>query len=203
MGITADFNELKIDKFKWIPVKLGDVAEEVSNRVDNPASSNYDRFVGLEHFVSGDLRIRKWGSTENLSSSAKAFQKGDILFARRNAYLRRASLVGFDGCCSGDAIVVREKHEKVTPGFLAFIMNSEQLWAYAISNAAGTMSKRVKWRDLSNYEFLLPPTLEEQTYYSDLLWASDKTIENYKCLLKNLDSFYEIEKKPSAPERFW
>ena len=37
--------------------------------------------------------------------------KGDILFARRNAYLRRCSAVDFDGICSGDAIVLRRKNK--------------------------------------------------------------------------------------------
>ena len=115
---------LKIDKSKWKPTKLGTLAEDISVRVDKPGNSEYDRFVGLDNFVSGDIKIKSWASTENLTSSAKAFKTGDILFARRNAYLRRASLVDFNGCCSGDAFVIREKLDKVVPGFLAFLMNS-------------------------------------------------------------------------------
>ena len=155
--VMENVKKLNIDKSEWVPTKLGDLAVDISKRVDNPSTSIYDRFVGLEHFVSGELKIKNWGTTENLSSSVKAFQTGDILFARRNAYLRRASMVEFDGCCSGDAFVLRENHDKVVPGFLAFLMNSDDLWDFANSNAAGTMSKRVKWRDLANYQFLLPP----------------------------------------------
>lgn len=179
--------ELKLDKSSWKLTKLGDLAEDISKRVDNPSASAYDRFVGLEHFVSGDIKIKKWGTTENLASSAKAFQAGDILFARRNAYLRRASIVDFDGCCSGDAFVIRENHNKVVPGFLAFLMNSDTLWDYANSNAAGTMSKRVKWRDLAEYEFLLPPK-EEQVKLAKLLWAMDEVIEREKELKDNLEN---------------
>lgn len=178
--------QLKIDKSAWALTKLGDLAEEYSDRVDNPSKSKYDRFVGLEHFVSGDLKIANWGSTENLGSSMKAFRAGDILFARRNAYLRRASLVDFDGCCSGDALVIRKNHEKVVPGYLAFLMNSNALWDYANSNAAGTMSKRVKWRDLAEYEFLLPPK-EQQAQLAELLWAMDEVIEKEKKILEKLE----------------
>ncbi|MDN3205648.1 hypothetical protein [Algoriphagus sediminis] len=170
---------LQIDKSSWKLTTLGELATEISKRVDNPSQSQYDRFVGLEHFVSGDIKIKKWGATDNLASSAKAFQAGDILFARRNAYLRRASLVEFDGCCSGDAFVIREDREKVVPGFLAFLMNSNGLWDFANSNAAGTMSKRVKWRDLANYEFLLPPQ-DQQAKLAELLWAMDEVIEKEK-----------------------
>jgi type I restriction enzyme S subunit len=177
---------LKIDKSKWKLTKLGTLAEDISVRVDKPGNSEYDRFVGLDNFVSGDIKIKSWASTKNLTSSAKAFKAGDILFARRNAYLRRASLVDFDGCCSGDAFVIRENLNKVVPGFLVFLMNSNALWDYANSNAAGTMSKRVKWRDLAEYEFLLPPK-GEQARLAELLWAMDDVIEKEKGVLEKLE----------------
>lgn len=196
--------QLKIDKSTWTKVKLGDLAEDISKRVDNPRSSNFDRFVGLEHFVSGDLKIRNWGTTDNLTSSTKAFQKGDILFARRNAYLRRASLVEFDGVCSGDAFVIREKHDKVVPSFLAFLMNSDALWDYANSNAAGTMSKRVKWRDLAEYEFLLPPK-DQQEQIAELLWAGDEMVQKYSQVLQKLESLInlKLDKAFLFPEKYF
>lgn len=183
-NIKVAKKNLNIDKSIWKLTKLGDLASDISKRVDNPAQSEYDRFVGLNHFVSGDLKIKKYGSTKNIGSSMKAFQKGDILFARRNAYLRRASMVEFDGCCSGDALVIREDNDKVVSGYLAFVMNSDALWDYANSNAAGTMSKRVKWRDLAEYEFLLPPKVQ-QTQMAELLWAMDDVIQKEKEALEN------------------
>ncbi len=178
--------ELKLDRTSWVKTNLGELAEEISVRVENPSKSQYDRFVGLDCFVSGELKIKKWSETSNVNSSAKAFKAGDVLFARRNAYLKRASLVEFDGCCSGDAFVLRENHDKIVPGFLSFIVNSEKLWTYANSNAEGTMSKRVKWRDLANYEFLLPPK-EQQAELAKLLWAMDEVIEKDLELLERLE----------------
>src|SRR5690554_1317617 len=132
--LLVDTKSLNIDKSSWRKTKLGDVLAEVKKRVDNPAQSEYNRFVGLEHFVSGDIKIKNWASTENLVSATKAFESGDILFARRNAYLRRASMADFDGVCSGDAFVLRENDEMVVPGFTAFLMNTEDIWDYANSN---------------------------------------------------------------------
>lgn len=194
MTTQNNIKSLNLDKSKWKLTKLGELADEISVRVDNPSKSKYDRFVGLEHFVSGDIKIKNWGTTENLVSSTKAFQKGDILFARRNAYLRRASLVEFDGCCSGDAFVLRENYHKVVSGFLAFLMNSNALWDYANSNAAGTMSKRVKWRDLEEYEFLLPPK-DQQAQLAELLWAMDEVIEKEKEIFKQVDNLFKVETK--------
>lgn len=182
-NVMMEEKVLKLDKSNWRLTKLGDLATEISKRVDNPSASKYDRFVGLGNFVSGDIKIKTWETTDNLASSAKAFKVGDILFARRNAYLRRASMVDFDGCCSGDAFVLRENHDKVVPGFLAFLLNSDALWDYANSNAAGTMSKRVKWRDLAEYEFLLPPK-DQQAKLAELLWAMDEVVERENEILE-------------------
>ena len=58
--------------------------------------------------------------------------------------------------CSGDVIVIRPNRNLINPIFLTLILNTKNFWDFSISNAAGTMSKRVKWRDLKNYEFNLP-----------------------------------------------
>lgn len=184
--------ELQIDKSTWKLIKLGDLVDDISVRVDKPANSEYDKFVGLDNFITGELKIKTWSATQSLTSSAKAFKAGDILFARRNAYLRRASLVDFDGCCSGDAFVIRENLDKVVPGFIAFLMNSNNLWDYANSNAAGTMSKRVKWRDLAEYEFLLPPK-NEQVRLSNLLWSIVDVIEKHNLTFKKYKQLEEVK----------
>lgn len=177
---------LNIQKSNWKLCSLSDIATEISVRVDKPAKSNYRHFVGLEHFQSGELKIKQFTDTENLTSSAKAFQKGDILFARRNAYLKRASMVDFDGCCSGDAFVLREIKEKVAPGFLALILNSKKLWEYANSKAAGTMSKRVKWNDLAQYQFYLP-NIKEQSDIAEMIWSLNDALESQIELLLSME----------------
>lgn len=169
---AGDWQLKGVDRSEWQRVVLGDVCDEISVRVDNPASSGQERFVGLEHLDSGELKVRRWGTTENLGSSMKAFWSGDTLFARRNAYLKRASQVDFDGLCSGDAIVLREKQDKMIPGFLTVLLNTHRFWEFAIANAAGTMSRRVNVNTLFRYEFDLPP-LDQQQRITDILQAVD------------------------------
>lgn len=164
-----------LNKENWTKTSIEEIANEISERVENPSNSEFKKFVGLEEFESGQFKIRKWNSTENLVSTMKLFKDGDILFARRNTYLKRASGVDFDGVCSGDAIVLRENNI-VEKGFLILILNTEEFWVFAIQNAAGTMSKRVKWRDLAKYNFLLP-TLKEQKQISSLFQSIETVIE--------------------------
>lgn len=175
---------IKINKDKWSDSSIEQIVDEVNDRVDNPSQSEYQKFVGLEDFESGQFKIKKWGSTENLVSAMKLFKKGDLLFARRNAYLKRASEVDFDGVCSGDAIVLREK-SKIEKGLLTFILNTDRFWEYAIANAAGTMSKRVKWRDLAKYKFLLPPP-PEQKQIAALFQSIETAMEQVDGQEKNL-----------------
>ncbi len=176
----------KLNKIIWSETNIEQIVDEVSERVENPSRSEYQKFVGLEDFESGQFKIRKWSSTENLVSAMKLFKKGDLLFARRNAYLKRASEVDFDGVCSGDAIVLREK-SKIEKGLLTFILNTNMFWEYAIANAAGTMSKRVKWRDLAKYKFLLPPP-QEQKQISILFQSIETAIDKVEWQEKNLKS---------------
>ena len=88
---------------------INDIADVINISVSNPAESEYDIFVGLEHYDVGEPIITRYGSTKMLTTACKKFSAGDILLARRNVYLRRAGLVKFDGLTSGDSIVIRIK----------------------------------------------------------------------------------------------
>lgn len=175
---------MNLRKEIWRDSTVEAVATEKSVRIDKPSESSYKKFVGLEHFKSGELKIKRYGSTADLNSAMKFFSKGDLLFARRNAYLKRASIADFEGVCSGDAIVI-EQNSKLVSEFLVLLFNSSKFWEYAISNAAGTMSKRVKWRDLAKFKFKLPPK-DEQEKILKLFLTLEKQIEQTEEQEKNL-----------------
>jgi type I restriction enzyme S subunit len=167
---------------------IGDLAVEVPDRTDNPQKSGIEKFIGLEDFESGELTIQKFSSTEKLVSAMKLCKQGDVLFARRNAYLKRASLAEFDAVCSGDVIVLRANDKNILPKFLILVMNTDEFWEFAISNAAGTMSKRVKWRDLATYSLELP-NLKIQEKILEVFNQLETTLsqlKQQKTTLKNL-----------------
>ena len=167
---------------------IGDLAVEVPDRTDNPRKSGIEKFIGLEDFESGELSIHKFSSTEKLVSAMKLCKQGDVLFARRNAYLKRASLTNFDAVCSGDVIVMRANEKIISPKFLILIMNTDEFWEFAISNAAGTMSKRVKWRDIATYTVEIPD-LKSQIKILEIFSQLETTIsqlKEQKTTLKNL-----------------
>ena len=143
-------------KKKFKQHSIESVSMEINERIDKPSKAKYLNFLGLEHFSSGEIILNKYGTGKNLISSMKLCEKDDVLFARRNVYLKRTSLTEQKAMCSGDVIVIRPNRNLINPIFLTLILNTKNFWDFSISNAAGTMSKRVKWRDLKNYEFNLP-----------------------------------------------
>jgi type I restriction enzyme, S subunit len=176
----------------WPKITLADCAEEIAHRVDNPAESGFERFVGLEHIETGDTAIRSWGSTDDVTSSMKVFKAGDVIVARRNVYLRRAARAGFDGVCSGDGIVLRAKSEVCLPELLPFLLNTAGFWDYVTSQADGTMSKRITVERLLAYEFALPP-IEEQRRITGALLAASRVVEAYSAserALERLEATY-------------
>ncbi len=173
---------LNIDKTSWIPVKFGDVVAEPKEICKDIIAEGIEHVVGLEHIDTGDVHLRKSATIEESTTFSKKFRKGDVLFGRRRAYLKKAAQAYFDGICSGDITVFRATKE-LSPDLLPFIVNNDKFFDYAVKHSAGGLSPRVKFKDLAKYEFLLPPKAE-QARLAELLWALDNVIEKEKQLIE-------------------
>ncbi|OXX70022.1 hypothetical protein B9J87_13045, partial [Vibrio sp. V19_P1S1T109] len=86
-------------------LKFGEVAKLISER-KNPVPGDEKYYIGLEHLDSGSLQVKRWGSDVVLKGQKLAIKKGDILFAKRNAYLKRVALAPFDGIFSAHGMVI-------------------------------------------------------------------------------------------------
>lgn len=185
--------EVKLDKSNWKKVKLGDVAFEYSKRVNNPSESGFDRFVGNSNIGQWDFRVKSWEPTSSVTSAMKLFESNDYLLVRRSLYAsdfrERAPRAHFAGVCSGDILTIRENHEFIADGFLIGILNSPALWKFVVANASGSITRRIKWKDLSNYEFLLPPK-DQQAELAELLWSMYGVIENKTSLQQQYLSLF-------------
>ena len=155
-------------------VKLGEVAREYKATIKNGAGLPV---VGLEHLTPGEITLGKWDvDTEN--TFTKGFKKGHMLFGRRRAYLKKAALAPFDGICSGDITVIEAIPEKINPELLPFIIQNDLLFDFAVGNSAGSLSPRVKWDSLKEYEFELPE-LSKQDSLVELLKAAHRAKTAY------------------------
>ena len=185
-SINFRIDRSSFDKSNWKRVKLSDVAEEYSVRIDNPSESVFDFFIGSDCIGQYDFRIHKRSDASTITSTQKGFSAGDYLLVRRSLYgsdfRERAPRADFDGVCSADIITIREKEGVIADGFLIYVLYQKKLWDFIISNSNGGLTRRIKWKQLAEYEFDLP-SIEEQKIIAEKLWAAYRLKESYKKLL--------------------
>ena len=170
-------------------VKLGEVAKERRESIKTDKANM--PIVGLEHLIPQQVQLTEWSNDAD-NTFTKLFHKGDVLFGRRRAYLKKASLAPFDGICSGDITVIAPIENKIAPELLPFIIQNDAFFDYAVEKSAGSLSPRVKWEHLKNYEFKLPG-LEEQRKLAKILWAAEETKQTYKKLLQKTDDLVKAK----------
>lgn len=185
-------------------VLLGDVAEEV--RENYKETDGNPAVVGLEHLIPGEIRLKEWSKDTN-TTFTKAFHKGQVLFGRRRAYLKKAAVASVDGICSGDITVISAKQDKILPELLPFVIQNDDFFDFAVGKSAGSLSPRVKWSKLKEYEFNLP-SLPQQRKLAKLLWSFVDAKEAYEDLIRQTDElvksqFIEMFGRPGQDDKGW
>lgn len=145
----------------WKIWRFDQMATNVNVRIDNPSESGMEHYVGLEHLDSDSLKIRRWGTPDDVEATKLMFKKGDIIFGRRRAYQRKLGVAEFDGICSAHAMVLRTKPDVVLPEFLPFFMQSDLFMNRAVAISVGSLSPTINWKTMAVQTFALPP-MEEQ-----------------------------------------
>ena len=184
-------------------VKLGEVAREYKATVKSSVGMPT---VGLEHLIPGEILLEYWDEGKD-NTFTKSFKKGQMLFGRRRAYLKKAAVAPFDGVCSGDITVIEAIPEKMNTELLPFIIQNDLFFDYAVGKSAGSLSPRVKWESLKEYEFDLPD-LNQQNDLVDLLKAAYRTKKAYQNLITATDNlvksqFIEMFGAPLSNEKRW
>lgn len=169
---------MNFNKNKWKEVSFGEIADHIESTENDETIRKTANYVAVKHLETLDLRVKDKAKKEQPTFSRK-FKKGQILFAKRNLYLRKIAIAPFDGICSPHLWAIEAKGE-LQNELLAFIMQTTTFNEYVNSNAAGTMSKYLKWPAMSQFRFKLPPK-DEQILILDLL----KNIENQIYVLED------------------
>lgn len=182
--------ELKINKDNWEKVTLNDVLTKKEENDKENAHRRFDRFLKVEHMDAESLHIKRWSSQETGDeinpTFYKIFRKGQILFPTRNPHLRRTALAPFDGICGEKTLTLEPKQEFLIPEFIPFLFHSDSFYNHTTSAIVGSTNPHVRWRDVANFQFLLPPK-DQQAQLAELLWAIDEMIEREQSLLNNLE----------------
>jgi type I restriction enzyme S subunit len=156
---VSDNKTLKPDWRIW---RFEQMAANVNVRIDNPSESGMEHYVGLEHLDSDSLKIRRWGTPDDVEATKLMFKKGDIIFGRRRAYQRKLGVAEFDGICSAHAMVLRAKPDVVVPEFLPLFIQSDLFMNRAVEISVGSLSPTINWKALAAQEFALPPVAVQE-----------------------------------------
>lgn len=188
------FPELEFEK--WVKVKLSDIATEYSERIDNPSESDYEWYIGSDCIDGFDYRIKRKTPANKITSAQKMFKEGDYLLVRRSLYgsdfRERAPRATFDGVCSADILTIREIPGKVYDGYLIAVLYSKALWNFIVSNSTGSLTRRIKWTQLKDFEIMLPP-MHIQEKITKMLWGLYELKTAYQGLLSKTDELVKSQ----------
>lgn len=171
--------------------KFDEIAYNITDK-KMPEPGDEKTYIGLEHLDSGSLKVTRWGSEVELKGQKLVMKKGDLLFGRRNTYLRRAAIAPHDGIFSAHGMILRPKTEVIDPEYFPFFISSNYFMDAAIRISVGSLSPTVNWKTLKKLEFDIP-SLEEQKKNAELLKAINDTKEAYHELLLKTDDLVKSQ----------
>ena len=149
-------------------------------------------YIGLEHLDPGCLHVSRWGSAVPIKGDKIIMHAGDILFGKRNAYLKRAAIAPHDGAFSAHGMIFRPREDVVDKDFFPLFIASDYFFDTAIRISVGSLSPTVNWSDLKNQEFELPD-LDTQRKLAKVLWSINDTKEAYKKLIAVTDELVKSQ----------
>lgn len=186
-------NNITINKTGWKKYKFGEVAIQTREVVD-VENTNLTRYVAGEHMISEDIHLRKWGNVGDGylgPAFIRRFSMGDILYGSRRTYLKKVALADFDGITANTTFVIKANEKLIEPILLVHLMLSHEFTEYSIKNSRGSVNPYINWKDIADFEFLLPPK-SEQKRLAELLWAADEMIEKEKKELERIKYMREL-----------
>jgi len=178
-------NYLKAKDFET--VRFEKIAFNISERVE-PQKTDLRTYVGLEHLDADNLRIERTGTPNDVIGTKLKIYKGDIIFGKRRAYLRKIAVSHFDGIASAHSMILRANEKNIEKNFLPYFMQSDTFMSRAVQISEGSLSPTIKSKTLAQQEFILPKK-EKQAELVSLFKQFDKTMEqlkHQKTTLKNL-----------------
>ena len=178
-------NHLKAKDFET--VRFDKVAINISERVE-PKKTELTTYVGLEHLDADNLKIERTGTPDDVIGTKLKIYKGDVIFGKRRAYLRKVAVSHFDGIASAHSMILRANEKNIEKDFLPYFMQSDTFMSRAVQISEGSLSPTIKNKTLAVQEFILPKK-EKQKELISVFKQFDTTMEQLrqqKTTLKNL-----------------
>ena len=174
----------------WAEATLAEVTAPRGEKAD-PSSLGDMRFLGMDHIEAHTANLLGSQPVSELKSAVAVFKSGDLLYGRLRPYLNKVHLAESDGAASAEFIVFPPS-EAIEQRFLQSLLRSPEYRTLADQRSTGDRP-RVKFENVSDYSFPLPPLPEQRrivrkldtlsartTAARDHLSAIAKLVERYK-----------------------
>ena len=171
--------------------KFSEIAYNI-NQKKIPEPGDEAMYIGLEHLDSGSLKVSRWGSDVPITGEKLVMKKGDVLFGRRNTYLRRAAIAPHDGIFSAHGMIFRPNTDVIDEEYFPFFISSDYFMNAAIRISVGSLSPTVNWKTLKDLEFDIPD-LDSQRKSGELLTSANELKEAYEILLEQTDELVKSQ----------
>jgi restriction endonuclease S subunit len=184
---TPVFGNLLSNK-NCLSCSFGGIVECIDEHDRTPLENGLIYFIGLQNIEPENFNLQGFGNIEDGTTFTKRFSRGDVLFGKRRAYLRKVAIADYDGICSSDILVFRAIRKQILPELLPYYVSSDAFMNHAVSTSAGSISPRTKWKDLAGFQLSIPDikTQEEIVNVLKQISQSIQSISQQKETLKIL-----------------
>lgn len=182
------FPEIRFSGFTdpWKQRKFGDIAQRKSETMvsddDNPCVE-YEDVISEQGALNKDLYLK------NVCKSGVKFSEEDVLYGKLRPYLHNWLNPDFTGVAVGDWWVLRPIN--TDKNFLYRLIQTAK-YDDAANQSSGTKMPRADWKLISNLEFQVPSSIDEQSQIASVFDNLDNliTLHQRKCdELKNFKKF--------------
>ena len=177
-GFTGEWNKINLAKKSKIKARIGWQGLTTNEYLD----SGYSYLVTGTDFVNGKI---DWDNCHYVAKDRFdqdkniQIQNDDILITKDGSLGKTALVKGLDkpATLNSGVFVIRPIQESYDPAFVYYILSSFVFKDFLDHLSAGSTILHLYQKDISKFEFLMPPTIGEQAAIASILSDMDNEIE--------------------------
>ena len=169
------------NKNSWVRNTFEEIAKRSTKSSDNPDLPR----IEYQDIISGEGRLSKDLNKNIDCRKGIVFETNDILYGKLRPYLKNWLHPNFNGIALGDFWVLQARN--CDSKFLFSLVQSPKFQRVA-NDTSGTKMPRSDWKTVSQTEFSIPTSNEEQSAIGSLFCTLDDLLASYKDNLANYQS---------------
>lgn len=169
------------NKHSWVRNTFEEIAKRRTKSSDNPDLPR----VEYQDIISGEGRLNKDLNKKIDCRKGIMFETNDILYGKLRPYLKNWLHPNFNGIALGDFWVLQARN--CDSKFLFSLVQSPKFQRVA-NDTSGTKMPRSDWKTVSQTEFSIPTSNDEQSAIGSLFHTLDDLLTSNKDNLANYQS---------------